>query len=185
MLFVFKVIREIWRSHWSFFKFIRQILRSHWPKTDDLTLNGLFADATDIWIHGYIYIGWYIFHEHWRCALSFLEVIRRISRSHRPQKSAILTRIERFRTKFKYGYEMIHQAWCSLENWPYCCSGSSIKLPGPMGSKSSVWLNSNSSLSVQVWIERWLHNDIQNLEWHRRCAILFVEVNWPISRSSK
>ena len=52
----------------------------------------------------------------------------------RLKKSSILTRIGRFRTvtqiEFTNGYEMMHKAWSSIDEVPYCFSRSYVKLQG-------------------------------------------------------
>ena len=57
----------------------------------------------------------------------------------RLKKSLILTQIRRFRTllqfEFTNGYEMMHKAWSSMEEVPYCVSMSSVKLQGHTAKK--------------------------------------------------
>ena len=57
----------------------------------------------------------------------------------RLKKSLILTQIRRFRTvtpvEFTNGYEMMHKAWSSMEEVPYCFSRSSVKLQGHTAKK--------------------------------------------------
>ena len=38
---------------------------------------------------------------------------------------------------------------------------------------------------IPVWIHRWLWNDTQSLQWHRRGALLFFKVIHQISRSHR
>ena len=63
---------------------------------------------------------------------------RQILRSQ-GKKSPILTQIERFRIKLQFeftdGFGMMHKAWHSIEEVPYCFSMTSIKFPGHMGPK--------------------------------------------------
>ena len=81
-------------------------------------------------------------HEAWS---NIEEVPDRFSRSfvkfqgHTGQKMPILTRIERFRTELRFeltnGFEMMLEAWCSIEEVPYYFSRSSIKFQGHTGWK--------------------------------------------------
>ena len=82
-----------------------------------------------------------------RGALLFSKVIHQISRSHgityhqcRPELSVsgLLIQFE-----FTNGFEMMHKAWRSIEEVPYCFSWSSIKFHGHTGRKiddfNPVW----------------------------------------------
>ena len=45
--------------------------------------------------------------------------------------------------EFTDGFEMMHKAWCSIEEVLYCFSRSSIKLQGHMGGKidlNPIWV---------------------------------------------
>ena len=40
--------------------------------------------------------------------------------------------------EFTGGFQIMHNAWCSKEETPYCFSKSSIKFQGYMGKKSMI-----------------------------------------------
>ena len=69
-----------------------------------------------------------------RGALLFLKVIRQISRSHSAKNRRIWPRLGVsglwLQFKFTNGYEMLHKAWSSIEEMPYCFSRSSVKFQG-------------------------------------------------------
>ena len=48
-----------------------------------------------------------------------------------------LTQIGCFRTVTPVGYEMMHKAWSTIEEVPYCFSSSSVKFQGHMALKSA------------------------------------------------
>ena len=64
----------------------------------------------------------------------------------------ISTRIERFWTviqfEFTNGFEMMHKAWRSIEEVPYCFSGSSIKFHGHAGGKLTIWIQLETTRPV-------------------------------------
>ena len=69
-----------------------------------------------------------------RVALLFFKFIRQISRSHGSKNRRIWPRLGvsglLLQFEFTNGYEMIHKAWSSIEEVPYCFSRSSIKFQG-------------------------------------------------------
>ena len=69
---------------------------------------------------------------------------------------------------------MMHKAWCSMEDVPYCFLRSSIKFQGHMGQKNLPILTRIERFRTvtSVWIHRWIWN-----------ALLFFEVIHQISRS--
>ena len=73
---------------------------------------------------------------------------------HTAQKSSILTQIGRLRSITPVwstnGYEMMHKAWSSIEEVPYCFSRSSVKFQGHTEQKNrQFWLEfSNSGLKL-------------------------------------
>ena len=79
-----------------------------------------------------------------RGALLFSQVIHQISRSHGTKKSPILTRIERFRTVTPVwvtdGFKMMHKAWDSMQEVPYCFSRSSTNIKVTRAEKSTIWI---------------------------------------------
>ena len=79
---------------------------------------------------------------------------------------------------------MMHKAWSSMEEVPYCFSRSSIKFQVHIALKivefdpNWAFPDCNSS-----WIHRWLWNVAQSLKQQRRYALLFSKVIHQISRS--
>ena len=72
---------------------------------------------------------------------------------------------------------MMHNAWCSIEEVPYCFPRSSVKCQGHMGQKTSILTQIGRFRTVNlVWIHWWLWNDAQSLKQHRRGALLFFKV---------
>ena len=58
----------------------------------------------------------------------------------------------------------------------YSFSWSSIKFQGHRGQKSPILTQIGPFWNVTpVWIQWWLCNNAQNLEQHRRCALLFFQ----------
>ena len=69
-----------------------------------------------------------------RGALLFFKVIRQISRSHGSKNCQIWPRLGvsglLLQFEFTNGYEMMHKAWNSTEEVPYCFSRSFVKFQG-------------------------------------------------------
>ena len=86
--------------------------------------------------------------------------------------------------EFTYGNEMMHKAWCCLEEVPYCFSRSSVKFQGLRPKKivefDPDWAfpDYNSSLNSPM-ATKWC----TKLEVARRGALLFFKVIRQISRS--
>ena len=79
---------------------------------------------------------------------------------------------------------MMHKAWSSIEEVPYCFSRSSVKFQGHTGQKSPIFTRIERFRTVTlVWIQWWLWNDAQSLKQHRKGALLFFKVIHQISRS--
>ena len=87
--------------------------------------------------------------------------------------------------EFTYGDEMMHTAWCCLEEVPYCFTMSSVKFQGHTAKKKSSILTyiGRFQAVTPVWIHQWLWNDAQSLKQHRRDALLFFKVIRQFSRS--
>ena len=87
--------------------------------------------------------------------------------------------------EFTYGDEMMHKAWCGIQEMPCCFSRSSVKFPGHMAKKRSSLLTQIGRLRAvtPVWIHQWLWNDAQSLKQPRTGALLFFNVIHQISRS--
>ena len=71
------------------------------------------------------------------CNSSLFKVIRQISRSHSSKNRRIWPRLgvsgQQLQFEFTYGYEMLHKAWNSKGEVPYCFPRSSIKFQGHTG----------------------------------------------------
>ena len=82
------------------------------------------------------------------------------------------------------GYEMMHKAWSSLEEVPYCFARSSVKFQGCTALKSSNLTQIRPFRTVTpVWIHQWVWNAAQSLKLHRRGALLFFMFIHQITRS--
>ena len=60
---------------------------------------------------------------------------------------------------------MMHKAWSSIEEVPYCFSRSSVKFQGHMEQKNIDFDQIGRFRTVTpVWIHQWLRNDAQSLK---------------------
>ena len=93
-----------------------------------------FRTLTPVWIHIWLWNHAHSWKQHRRGALSFFKVICQISRSHGSKNHRIWPRlgVSGLQLQFEYtnGYEMMHKAWSSIEEVPYCFSRSSLKFQG-------------------------------------------------------
>ena len=109
---------------------IRQISRSRDIKLPILTQIERFRTVTPVWIHWWLWNDAQSLKQHRRGALSFFEV-RQISRSHGTKNCRFWPELSVSRLQLQYefthGFEMMHKAWCSIEEVPYCFPRSSIK----------------------------------------------------------
>ena len=106
-----------------------------------------------------------------RDALLFLRVIRKISRSHGSKHHRIWPKLGvsglKLQFEFTNGYEMMHKAWSSTENVPYCFSRSYVKLQGHTAPKivdfDTNWAfpGCNSSL-----------NSLMDLKWCTKLDVI-------------
>ena len=75
--------------------------------------------------------------QHRRGALLFFRVIRQISRSHGTKNCQFWPKLTvsglQLQLEFTAGFEMMHKAWCGIEEVPYCFPRSSIKFHGHKG----------------------------------------------------
>ena len=62
------------------------------------------------------------------------------------------------------GNEMMHKAWCSIEEVPYCFSRSYVKFQGHMAKKSYFTQIGRFRTVAPVWSNQWLWNDAQILK---------------------
>ena len=99
--------------------------------TPNLVVSGLL---TPVWIHIWQWNHAHSWKQHRRGALLFFKVIRQISRSHGSKNCRIWPRlgVSGLELQFEYtnGYGMMHKAWSSKEEVPYCFSRSSVKFQG-------------------------------------------------------
>ena len=138
--------------------------RSKVKVTEVMTPFSRFRTVTPVWIHIWWWNDAYSLMLLRRGALLFLKVIRQISRSHGSKKHRIWPRLGvsglLLLFEFTTGYEMMHKAWSSLEEMPYCFWRSSVKFQGHMALKSVefdpdwAFPDSNSSLNSPM-VTKW------------------------------
>ena len=70
---------------------------------------------------------------------------------------------------------MMHKAWSSIEEVPYCFSRLSLKFQGHTGHKNwRIFTQIERFWTVTpVLIHRWFWNDTQSLMQYRKGALLF------------
>ena len=111
-----------------------QVQRSKVKVTEVTTQLNRFRTVTPVWIHIWWWNDAYSLIMLRRGALLFLKVIRQISRSHGSKNRRIWPRwgVSGLQLQFEItnGYEMLHKAWSSIEEVPYCFSRSSFKFQG-------------------------------------------------------
>ena len=77
-------------------------------------------------------------------SLLFFKVLHWISRSHGAKKRQFWRELsvsgQQLQFEFTKGFEMMHKAWCNVEQVPYYFSRSSIKFQGHMAEKSMIWI---------------------------------------------
>ena len=108
--------------------------RSKVKVTEVTTQLNRFRTVAPVWIHIWWWNDAYSLMLLRRGALLFFKVIHQISRSHGSKNRRILPRlgVSRLWLQFEFtnGYEMMHKAWISLEELPYCFSRSFVKFQG-------------------------------------------------------
>ena len=108
--------------------------RSKVKVTEVTTQLNRFRTVTPVWIHIWWWNDSYSLILLRRGALLFFKVIRQISRSHGAKNRRIWLRLGvpglELQFKFTNGYEMLHKAWSSIEEVPYCFSRLSVKFQG-------------------------------------------------------
>ena len=108
--------------------------RSKVKVTEVTTQLSRFRTVTPVWIHIWWWNDTYSLMLLRRGALLFFKVIRQVSRSHGSKIRQIWPRlgVSRLLLQFEFtnGYEMLHKAWSSIEEVPYCFSRSSVKFQG-------------------------------------------------------
>ena len=108
--------------------------RSKVKVTEVTTQLNRFRTVTPVWIHIWWWDDAYSLIMLRRGALLFFKVIRQISRSHGSKNRRIRPRLGvsglQLQFKFTNGYEMMHKAWSSIEEVPYCFARSSVQFQG-------------------------------------------------------
>ena len=117
-------------------------------KSSILTKIGRFRTVTPVWIHWWLWNDTQSLKQHRRGALLFFDVICQISRSHGSKNCRFSPKLRvsglLFQFEFTDGFEMMHKAWCSIEEVPFCFPWPSIKFLGHKGQKNR-WFGSNLS----------------------------------------
>ena len=112
----------------------RQGQRSKVKVTEVTTQLTRFRTVTQVWIHVSWWNDAYSLMLLRRDAVLFFEVIRQVSRSHGSKNRRIWPRLGVsglwLQFEFTNGYEMMHKAWSSIEEVPYCFARSSVKFQG-------------------------------------------------------
>ena len=116
-----------------------------------------FRTLTPVWIDIWQWNHAHSWKQHRRGALLFFKVIRQISRSHGSKNRRIWPRLG-VSGQFEYtnGYEMMHKAWSSVDEVPYCFSRSSVKFQGHTALKIAefdpdwAFPDCNSRLNTQM-----------------------------------
>ena len=113
--------------------------RSKVKVTEVTTQLNRFRTVTPVWIHMWWWNDTYSSMLLRRGALLFFKVIRQISRSHSAKNRQIWPRLGvsglLLQFEFTNGYEMLHKAWSSIEEVPYCFWRSSVKFLGHTAKK--------------------------------------------------
>ena len=108
--------------------------RSKVKVTEVTTQLNRFWTVTPVWIHIWWWDDAYSLIMLRRGALLFFKVIRQISRSHGSKKRRIWPRLGvsglKLQFEFTNGYEMMHKAWSSKEEVPYCFAKSCVQFQG-------------------------------------------------------
>ena len=111
--------------------------RSKVKVTEVTTQLNRFRTVTPVWIHIWWWNDTYSLMLLRRGALLFFRVIRKISRSHGSKNRRIWPKLGvsglQIQFEFTNGYEMLHKAWSSREEVPYCFPRASIKFQGHTG----------------------------------------------------
>ena len=126
---------EIFRSYYQWQKWCPcKRSRSKVKVTKVMTPFSRFWIVTPVWIHILRWNDAYSLMLLRRGALLFFKVIRQISRSHGSKKRQIWPRLGVsglwLQFEFTNGYEMMHKAWSSIEEVPYCFARSYVKFQG-------------------------------------------------------
>ena len=110
--------------------------------TEVMTPFSRFQTVTPVWIHIWRWNDAQSLMLLRRGALLFYKVIRQISRSHGWKNNWFWPNLGVsglwLQFEFTNGQEMIHKAWSSIGEVPYCFSRSSVNFQGHVGQKSAI-----------------------------------------------
>ena len=100
---------------------------------------------------------------------ALFKVICQIARSHGFKKCRFWPKLGvsglYLQFEITNGYKMMHRAWNSIEEVPYCFWRSSVKFQGHTALKIVDLTQIGRFRTVtQVWIHQWLRNDAQSLK---------------------
>ena len=113
--------------------------RSKVKVTEVTTQLNRFRTVAPVWIHMWWWNDAYSLIMLRRGALLFFKVICQISRSHGSKNRRIWPRLGvsglQLQFEFTNGYKMLHKAWSSIEEVPYCFWRSSVKFQGHTAQK--------------------------------------------------
>ena len=123
-------------SSWNFQELLLPMVHAGQGQRSKVKVTGVttqlnrFRTVTPVWIHIWWWNDAYSLMLHRKGALLFFKVIRQISRSHDSKNRRIWPRLGVSGLQLKYeftnGYEMLHKAWSSIEEVPYCFSRSYV-----------------------------------------------------------
>ena len=118
---------------------------------------GRFQTVIPVWIYWWLWYDAQSLMQHGRGALLFFKVICKFQSRTGQKNHPFWTKlsVSRLLLKFEFthGFEIMHKAWLSKEEGPYCFSRSSVKLQGHTRKKITefdpnwVFLDCNSSLN--------------------------------------
>ena len=141
--------------------------RSKVKVTEVTTQLNRFRTVTPVWIHLWWWNDAYSLMLIRSGALLFFKVIRQISRSRGSKNRRIWPRLGVSGLQLKFesanGFEMMHKAWCSIEEVPFCFPRSSIKFQGHTGQKIAdfdpKWAFPDCNFSL---------NSLTDLKWYTK-----------------
>ena len=133
-------------------------------KSPILTWIECFRTTTQVLIHWWLWSDAQSLKQHRKGALLFFWVIHQISRSHGTKNWRFWPELSvsglSLKFEFSDGFEVMHKAWCSIEEVPYCFSRSSIKFQVHTEQKivnfdpNWEFLDCNSSLNLPIALKR-------------------------------
>ena len=153
--------------------------RSKVNVTEVTTQLNRFRTVTPVGIHIWWWNDTYSLMLIRRCALLFYKVIPKISRSHGAKNRGIWPRFGvsglLLQLELTNGYEVLHKAWRSIKEVPFCFSRSSVKFHGRTAPKiiefdpnwafPDCYSNLNSPMGTKLYTKL-------EVAW-KRCPIVF------------